>query len=383
MNRERKYGKQANPFVIGRYAGQEYFCDREEQLLFLEKSIENGRDIAIISPRRMGKSGLIEHFFSQKTVAARYMTIFVDIYATSSVEELVATLGQAVFQAIMREKDSPWQRFLEGLKSLRPSITFDAATGAPSLSMTAVNLQQPELTLAEIFNYLESAPRPVIVAIDEFQEISKYGHGDGKAEALLRSHIQRSSRAHFIFAGSEQTVMTTMFSSVRRPFYQSCLMMHLPSIEENAYVEFAMRKFADYGKCGDKEVIRTVYRDMCGITWFMQMMLNELFAITPSGGHLRLDDIPVAEKNIIGIQEYSYRELLARLSPLQRSLLLYLAKNGPTSNIMSAESLAASGFKTAASMQSACKGLVKAGLITKSNETYYIYDIFFAKWLKG
>lgn len=372
--------KLANPFVVGRYAGAKYFCDREEQIKFLEKSIVNGRDVAIISPRRMGKSGLIEHLFGMKEINRQYITVFVDIYATSSIAELVAMLGQAVFQAIVREKDSLWQRFVEGLKSLRPAVTFDAATGVPSLSMTAVNLSQPELTLAEIFDYLESAPRPVIVAIDEFQEISKYG--EGNAEALLRSYIQRSPRTRFIFAGSEQSVMTALFNSVKRPFYQSCLMMHLPAISADSYVKFAMDKFSEYGKTGNEDVIREVYHKMNGITWFMQMMLNELFAITPQGGSLQMEDIPIAERNIIGVQEYSYREIIARLSPRQRSLVIYLAKAGTVDNILSAEVLEASGFRTAASMQAACRGLQNAGLITKTNSTYRIYDILFATWIK-
>ena len=380
MNKDKKQDiKLANPFVIGRYAGPSYFCDREEQLAFLEKSITNGRDVAIISPRRMGKSGLIEHFFAQDAIDNRYMTIFIDVYATSSVAELVAALGHAVFQAIMREKDTPWQRFIEALKSLRPTVTFDSNSGVPSLSLTAVNLTHPELTLEEIFDYLESSPRPAIVAIDEFQEVSKYG--GGKAEALLRSQIQRSPRTRFIYAGSEQTVMTAMFNSIKRPFYQSCMMLHLQPIGEEAYIEFGMKKFSEYGKVGNKDVIRTVYHKMSGITWFVQMMLNELFAITPEGGDLRSVDIPTAEKNIIGVQEYSYRELMARLSPMQRNLAVYLAKQGSVNNILSAETIAASGFKTAASMQSACKGLIKAGLATRTNDTYYLYDIFFATWL--
>lgn len=372
--------KLSNPFVIGRYAGSKYFCDREKELGFLEKSIRNGRDVAIISQRRMGKSGLIAHLFDQEWVRKEFMTVFVDVYATSSVAELVAMLGQAVFQAIIREKDSPWQRFVEGLKSLRPTVTFDVNTGTPSLSMTAVNLTRPDLTMAEIFTYLESSPRPAIVAIDEFQEISKYG--EGKAEALLRSYIQRSPGTRFIFAGSEQSVMNAIFNSVKRPFYQSCLILHLPAIPADEYAEFALSKFSEYGKTGNENVVRTVYHRMSGITWFIQMMLNELFALTPVGGTLQPDDIPIAEQNIIGVQAYSYREILARLSPMQRALALFLATHGPVDNILSAESLEASGFKTAASMQAACKGLEKAGLITKTGGAYRLYDVFFASWIQ-
>lgn len=72
----------------------------------------------------------------------------------------------------------------------------------------------------------------------------------------------------------------------------------------------------------------------------------------------------------------------ARLSPMQRSPAIYLAKSGPISGILSAEALSASGFKTAASMQAACKGLEKAGLLAKTNEIYSLYYIFFATWLR-
>ncbi|MCM1225551.1 MAG: ATP-binding protein [Lachnospiraceae bacterium] len=381
MTKQNKDKKLANPFVIGRYAGPKYFCDREEQLNYIEKSIRNGRDIAIISPRRMGKSGLIEHFFYQKEVKDEYMTIFVDAYATSTISELVAMLGHAIFQAITKEKDSPWQRFVEGLKSLRPSISFDANTGVPSLSLTAVNVSQPELTLSEIFSYLDSAPRPVIIAIDEFQEISKYK--GGKAEALLRGYIQRSPRTRFIFAGSEQSIMSAMFNSVKRPFYQSCITMHLPAIPEDAYVNFALSKFSEYGKMGDEGVIRDVYSKMSGITWFVQMMLNELFALTPEKGQLNHALIPIAEQNIIGIQEYAYRDLMSRLSPKQRNLAIFIAKNGTVENLMSADCLSATGFKTASSLQAAYKGLERTGLVTKMDGSIRLYDIFFSSWLRS
>lgn len=371
----------SNPFVIGRYAGSEYFCDREEQLKFLEKYIINERDVAIISPRRMGKSGLIEHFFRQEHIQREYLTVFVDVYSTSTVKELVAMLGQAVFKAVSAERDSSWQRFVEGLKSLRPIVSFDSVTGAPSLSITSVSVSQPEMTLSEIFHYLDNFSKPAIIAIDEFQEISKYR--EGKAEALLRSHIQQSAGTHFIFAGSEQSVMTAMFTSMSRPFYQSCLMLHLPPIPEDKYVKFALWKFAGYGKRADADIIRSVYRRMSGITWFVQMMLNELFAITNPGGELHKEDIALAERNIIGVQEYSYREIMARLSPMQRCLAIYLAREGEVDNLLSAETLAASGFKTAASMQSAARGLEKAGLLTKTGNRYRLYDIFFAIWLRN
>ena len=54
-----------NPFIVGKYLSDKYFCDRADETEFLRKQIMNGRNVALISPRRIGKSGLIQHFFNQ------------------------------------------------------------------------------------------------------------------------------------------------------------------------------------------------------------------------------------------------------------------------------------------------------------------------------
>jgi len=69
-----------NPFVVGRYISPTYFCDRDDETKFLIKQFENGRNTALISPRRMGKTGLIHHCFGQEEVACQFHTFFVDIY---------------------------------------------------------------------------------------------------------------------------------------------------------------------------------------------------------------------------------------------------------------------------------------------------------------
>lgn len=53
-----------NPFVISGYEGDRYFCDRVQETQRLAFEIENGNNVALIATRRMGKSGLIQHFFN-------------------------------------------------------------------------------------------------------------------------------------------------------------------------------------------------------------------------------------------------------------------------------------------------------------------------------
>lgn len=185
-----------NPFVVGRYVAPRYFCDREEETDFLRKSVENGRDVALISPRRLGKSGLIEHFFGAEEIRKQYITIYIDIYSTSTVAELVTLLGRAVFREITKQRSGVWQQLVDALRSLRPSISVDPITGEPSLSLTSASVRNPELTLSEIFEYLETAPKPCIVAIDEFQEIGTYDNK--KTEGLLQ-RVHPAGNAHPVY----------------------------------------------------------------------------------------------------------------------------------------------------------------------------------------
>ena len=54
-----------NPFLVYGYAGPEYFCDRKEDTQKMISALQNGRNITLMSPRRMGKTGLIKNAFHQ------------------------------------------------------------------------------------------------------------------------------------------------------------------------------------------------------------------------------------------------------------------------------------------------------------------------------
>ena len=51
--------KTVNPFVVSGKIAPEYFCDRVKESEQLIASIDNGRNLVLISPRRMGKTGLV------------------------------------------------------------------------------------------------------------------------------------------------------------------------------------------------------------------------------------------------------------------------------------------------------------------------------------
>ena len=160
-----------NPFVTTGYAGEEYFCDREKETQDIIRFLTNGNNVALISPRRYGKSDLLRHCFAQKAISDNYYTFIVDIYSTKSVAEMVGKLGSAILVTLKPRGKKAWERFLSILSSVRSGISFDMY-GQPSWTISVGDIHSPVVTLDEIFTYLQNADRPCLVVIDEFQQIS-------------------------------------------------------------------------------------------------------------------------------------------------------------------------------------------------------------------
>ena len=263
-----------NPFVVGKYISDEYFCDRKKETDTLLKNIRNGRNVALISPRRMGKTGLIYHTFSRPEIRKDFHVFFVDIYSTSSLAEFAYLFGKSVYDELKPRKKVLQEKFFRIIQSLRAGFSLDPVTGEPKFEIGIGEIVAPQVTLAEIFEYLEAADKPCVVAIDEFQQIGTYG--EKNIEALLRSEIQKCKNTVFVFSGSKRHLMNNMFNSSSRPFYQSAISMGLGPIPLDIYEDFASSMFERYGRHIDAGVTERVYRNYDGCTWFVQMMMKKV-----------------------------------------------------------------------------------------------------------
>lgn len=368
-----------NPFVVGKYVSDKYFCDREKETEFLIKQVENGRNVALISPRRMGKTGLVQHCFQQSRLSDSYYTFFVDIYATSSLAEFVYLLGKAIYETLKPKRTAWTEKFFQMIASLRVGFKLDAVTGEPGFDIGLGDIQAPRTTLDEIFRYLESADKPCIVAIDEFQQIGSYE--EKNVEALLRTKIQQCKQTLFIYAGSKRHLMSNMFHSSSKPFYQSAISMGLEPIPMDAYVEFADRLFEERGKHVSHELVEKAYTMFDGCTWFVQMMMNELFALTGYDDICGVEMLDEARRNVIQAQESNYKDLLSRLAPKQKLLLQAIAKEGVVRGITSSTFIKKYNLASASSVQAALKPLLKNDIVTQNEDTYRVYDYFFSEWL--
>ena len=184
-----------NPFITSGYISADYFCDREIESKQLIREIVNGNNLAIISTRRMGKTGLIQHCFHSKELSKEYYTFFVDIYATKSLRDFIFSLSKVILESLKPFGKKAVEIFINSVLSLQAGISYDF-TGTPSFNIQLGDIQNSMATLEEIFKYLAKADKPCIVAIDEFQQITNYS--EKNVEALLRTHIQHCNNAQFI-----------------------------------------------------------------------------------------------------------------------------------------------------------------------------------------
>ncbi len=368
---------QNNPFVIYGYESQEYFCDRIDETRQMVQLLTQTGNVLLTAQRRIGKTGLIEHCFHQKEIRDNYYTFLIDIYATKNLNEFVYLFGKAVMDILRSQGETVWKGFLSFLSSLRPNITFDAM-GMPSWGIEMGDIKVPSVTLQEIFQYLEQADKPCIVAFDEFQTIAAYP--EKNVEALLRTHIQHSKNVRFVFSGSQRHVLAEMFNTAARPFYQSTVQMTLQPIVLSHYVEFARHHFLTSGKDILPETVERAYQRFDGITWYVQYVLNILFSMTAKGEKCTPDKVESAIDAIMDQMDYSMNSLIFQLPSKQKELLWALCREGKTQNLTAKKFL--NKYKLTASMvQAAIKGLLEKDYVSCEFGTYFVNDKFLAEWM--
>lgn len=368
-----------NPFLTAGYAGPEYFCDRIQETQDITDMLVNENNLALISPRRIGKTELITHVFNQPRIKEGYYCFLIDIYSTTSLRDFVNVFGKAVIEVLRSRGRKAWELFINALSSLRSEISFDI-NGNPVWGMGLGAINNPEVTLDEIFRYLSMADKPCLVAIDEFQQITKYSDG-ANVEATLRTYIQRCTNAHFVFSGSQRTMMGEMFLSPARPFYQSVTIMNLQAIPYDKYLEFVKDKFEKEDKRIDEAVVTDLYERFEAVTSYMHRVLNVLFARTAKGECCGKEEIDEAVGYILRLSSDTYESLFYQMPEKQRNVFVAIAKEGKAQGVTSGAFVKKYRLPSPSSVSSAIKGLLEKEFITVDKNVYTVYDQFFVLWM--
>jgi hypothetical protein len=366
-----------NPFLIVGYQGPEYFCDREKETEVILSALHNGRNITLVSPRRMGKTGLIKNvFYTLQEKEKNAKCFYLDIFSTQNLREFVALLGREILGKLDSLSQSTLKTLLSFFKSCRPVITMDELSGIPSVSLDIVPSKEEE-TLKEIFDYLRQSGRECYLAIDEFQQIMEYP--EKGVEGLLRSYIQFLPNVHFIFSGSKKHLMEYIFFSIKRPFYQSTQKLFLDKISKEVYFSFAHSFFEKEGKELPEEIFDKVYTWVDGHTWYVQYLLNRLFALPEKTLSPELLDSLMME--ILQEEEYTYQTYFQLLTFNQIQLLKAIAKEGIVREVNAAAFIKKYDLKAVSSVNTSLRILIDKEFILRQPDGYIVYDRFMSIWL--
>ncbi len=370
--------KPNNPFLIAGYHSPEFFCDRKAESSTILEALYNGRNITLIATRRMGKTGLIHHVFYQlKEQKSDVVTLYMDIYSTQSLGDFVRLFANTVLGQLDSVPQKALNRIGQFIRSCRPVFTFDEITGTPKVTVD-VSPTEEESTLKEIFDYLGSSEKRCYIAIDEFQQIAEYP--EKGVEALLRSYIQFLPNVNFIFAGSKQHVMQEMFTSSKRPFYQSTQLLTIGTVNRDEYADFAMAHFAKNNLQLPREVFDAIYDKFDGHTWYIQNLLNRLYGYNRD---VEMASITYAMEQIVAEQSYSYADLLKAYPAGHVRLLKAIAQEGCVKEVLAGNFISKHKLRAASSVSSALKKLVANELVYQTTDGYIIYDRFMGEWLRN
>ena len=367
-----------NPFVYQGYVSPKYFCDRTEETEELIANLQNGRNTVLISPRRIGKTGLIQNAFCHlKKIEKDARCIYIDIFATKNQHDFVELLASAIAQEVISKERQAMKRLLEFFGSWRPVFSTDPLTGQPTVSVS-IEHTQTTVSLKSVFDYLKQSKHEVYVAIDEFQQITYYP--ESGTEALLRSYIQFVPNVHFIFAGSKRHLMSQIFYSSDRPFYQSTVSMGLEPLHEEIYYDFAKHFFEDKKGSITSDVFHEIYSRFDGVTRNIQLILNRLYETEKNVNSL--EQVNDAIRYIVNRSSVQYEELISFFTDNQLAVARAIANEGIVASPQGVEFTRRYDLPSNSSIKTALDFLVEKDVVCRNPSGYRIYDHFFELWLK-
>ena len=363
-----------NPFLTRGYAGPEYFCNRVAETQQLVSAISNGRDVTLVAPRRYGKTGLVHNAF--RVLEKDHVTVYLDIFAIEDLASFVQAFSSAVVGKLDSATERVGRKLISFFKSCRPTMT-PQEDGSFEFSFNLAP-SQAKATLRDTFDYIASRKRKVAIAIDEFQQIREFP--EKGVEALLRSYIQFVPNAHFIFAGSKKHMMDAMFVSPKGPFYQSTQLMALGPIEAGKYEDFAARFFRGDRRDFEPKAFRHLYNRFDGITWYIQAVLNRIWA--HGGGLDSAKRVDAAVEELVSEAEPFYFDLLRSQTSAEQSILKAVGREGTVESISAGDFIRRNTLPAASTVRSAAAKLKERDLLYRTDSGYVVYDRFFGTWLK-
>lgn len=358
-----------NPFKFGSVVEDEYFINRKEEINKVKSVLKSSNHLILISPRRYGKTSLMIKVC--KIIKRPY--IFLDMQLITSQTDLAAQLLKRVY------KKFPLQKIKSLIKNFRiaPAISLNPITNEIDISYKVSAVQEASTALEDVLNLIEKLgsekKRPVVI-LDEFQEIKRIGDSTDK---FLRSVMQHHKNINYVFLGSQESLINSIFINKKSPFYHFGYLMPLDKIPPEEFIEFLNLNFRGIIKNYESVSLHIInitkshpyYTQQLAFTVW-EVLIKNIKAEQP---------VQKAVSELVRHHDIDYERLWNTLNRTDMKILIGMS----VSDMSPLSAGFISSYETGASstVYSSLKRMLQKGFVIKSGSEYLIDDPFFREWI--
>lgn len=368
------------PFIFGKLASGDEFTDRETETIRLKSNFLAGVNTVVISPRRWGKSSLVEK--AGKEIVnenEKIKLVLVDLFNVRSEEDFYRVLAERVLKGTTTKVQEVLQFSGNFFKRWTPRITFSPDQFQEfSLGLNWNELaKEPDEILDLPQQIAVSKGWKIIVCIDEFQNIGNYKDPVG-FQKQLRAKWQRQQDVLYCLYGSKRNMLMHVFTSPSMPFYKFGDIMFLEKISTDDWGKFILKRFHATGKSIDPELARQVALSVENHPYYVQQLSQLCW-------------LRCHEKMTPQILDQSLESLILQLSLLFQNLTESLSNTqvrflkallNKETKLSSAEVIARYQLGTSANVARIRKALIDKEIIDQGNRTIDFVDPVYKLWLR-
>lgn len=368
------------PFVFGVRVEGNTFTDRKEETNRLKMNFLYGVNTILISPRRMGKTSLVEKVCS--LVESDTLKIAkIDAFGCRSENDFI----NAFATAVVRATSSKWEEWMENAKTFLSRFIPKISIGQDPLTDFSIALEynRANTVTEDILQLPETIAKQkgikIVICIDEFQQIADFPDSI-TFQKKLRSVWQLQSNVSYCLYGSKKHMMEKMFQSQSHPFYRFGDLFYLDKISETDWVEYICDRFRVTGK----EISRELASEICTVTDRYSSYVQQLAWLVwlRTDRHATKEDVEFGIDRMLDACEPLFIQQTESLSAYQMNFLRALA-NGVHTGFTRSEILDTYQLGTAANISRLKKALTEKDLIMMTvPKKLEISDPILTLWLK-
>lgn len=366
-------------FVYGMSVGGDNFTDRIEETKRIKLDFENGINVILISPRRMGKTSLVKKVISEMNTP-EIKVVYMDIYDCRCEYDFYNRFAETIMKSTGNQLEQVMENIKRFLVRVSPKLSFSPESN--SEFSVSLGITPKEYSPEEILELPERIAKEqgvrIVVCIDEFQQIGEFSDSL-TVQKRLRGVWQHHQHVSYCFFGSKKHLMENIFQSRRMPFYQFGEMLHLKCIPTEYWVPFICSRFEKYGKKISEEYAARICHTVKNYSSYVQQLAWDVMAETDK--EVNEESFTEGFNALLEQNSSLFIQQTEGLTTYQLNFIRLLCKGIHSAfNTQSVADLYPLGSKS--NVDRIKKSLIAKEIITIEREGIYLADCVFELWFK-